>query len=84
MNSPSARTNRREEVADWIAAEIKRLGPGAKLPSMRAMMLKFSTSQRVIEAALSPFVAEGRLISRRGQGIVIASPAAPDADEAVE
>ena len=69
--------DRREDISAWIAAEIERLSPGDRLPTMREMMRRFGTAQRVIEAALAPHVASGRLVSRRGLGIVVTEPPEP-------
>lgn len=63
-----------DRLASWITAEIDRCGPGARLPTMRELMRRFRTSQRVVERALAPFIATGRLEVRRGLGIVIRDP----------
>ena len=75
--SNTAMPDRREDVSTWIAAELARLSPGDRLPTMREMMRRFGTAQRVIEAALAPHVKAGRLVSRRGLGIVVAEPPDP-------
>ena len=81
MSNPNRLSKRREEVAQWIGAEIVRLGPGAKLPTVRAIMKQFSTSQRVVQDALAPFISEGQVTSRRGAGIVVASKEEPKPDQ---
>lgn len=70
--------NPRDDIAAWIASEIDRLSPGDRLPTMREMMRRFGTAQRVIEAALAPHLAAGRLTSRRGLGIVVTEPPRPE------
>ena len=70
-------TGRREDISSWIAGEIDRLSPGDRLPTVREMMRRFGTAQRVIEAALAPHLQAGRLVSRRGLGIVVTEPPEP-------
>ncbi|POF28004.1 LacI family DNA-binding transcriptional regulator [Roseibium marinum] len=67
------------EIRAWLDTEIETRGPGARLPTVRQMMRRFSTAQRTIEAVLAPYLASGRLTSRRGAGIVIPLPPQPDA-----
>lgn len=62
----------------WLESELARLGPGDRLPTVRQMMRTFRTSQRNVQAALAPFVADGRLRVKRGAGIVVAAPAAAE------
>lgn len=81
MTKADRQGNRRDEVSQWIADEIERRGPGGKLPPVRTMMKQFSTAQRVIQSALAPFIAEGRLTARSGAGITIASEPDPEQDE---
>lgn len=59
----------------WITEQIAHLAPGDRLPTVRAIMARFGTAQRRVERALAPFVADGRLESRRGLGIVVAESA---------
>ena len=67
--------SRTEEISRHIAEEIARREPGERLPTVREMMKRFRTAQRTVEAALAPFIAEGRLQVRRGAGIVVTEPA---------
>lgn len=61
-------------VADWLAQALRRGQPGDRLPTVRDLMRRFGTAQRVVERALHAEVAAGRLIMRRGAGIIIAEP----------
>lgn len=63
-----------DRLKAWIQSEIDRCHPGERLPTVREMMRQFRTSQRMVERALAPFVAEGRLEVRRGLGIVVRDP----------
>ena len=66
----------RQDISDWIEAEIARLAPGDRLPTVRELMRQFRTAQRTVEAALAPYIAAGHLVARRGAGICVAEPAA--------
>lgn len=68
----------RPDIETWIAAEISRLTPGERLPTVRDMMRRFRTAQRTIEAALAPHIDTGRLTVRRGAGICVAEPRPPE------
>ena len=81
MKKADRQGQHREEISQWIAQEIERRGPGGRLPSVRSMMKQFSTAQRVIQAALAPYVEQGKITARRGAGIVIASEPEPASDE---
>lgn len=56
--------------------------PGERLPRIRDLMTEFKTSQRVVQRAIAPFVAAGRIEARPGAGLVIA--AAPAARKAYQ
>lgn len=71
---------RHDALADWLAAELDRLEPGERLPTMREIMRRFRTSQRKVEAALAPHVASGRVRAKRGAGLTVATPAAETDD----
>ncbi|WP_230592451.1 MocR-like pyridoxine biosynthesis transcription factor PdxR [Rhodococcoides fascians] len=58
------------QVADGIRAAIDRgeLGPGARLPSTRALSAEVGLARAVVEKAYEQLVAEGWLDARRGSG----------------
>lgn len=72
-----------DPLAAWLAQQLATRDPGEKLPTVREIMKMFGTAQRRVERALEPFIADGRLIVRRGRGIVVADPA-PAPPEEVE
>lgn len=65
-----------DAIRAWLDRTIATAEPGDRLPTMRAMMRRFSTAQRTVEEALRPYMESGRLSSRPGAGIVLADPAA--------
>lgn len=62
-------------IRAWIDKTVATAEPGDRLPTMRALMRKFSTAQRTVEEALRPYLESGQLRARRGAGIVVADPA---------
>jgi len=68
--------SRKKDIETWVAAEIARLSPGERLPTVREIMRRFRTAQRTVEAAIAPYIASGHLIARRGAGICVAEPLA--------
>ena len=59
------------EISAWLGDVIDRSEPGERLPTVRQIMRKFGTAQRTVETAFRPFLAEGRLRSRPGSGIIV-------------
>lgn len=70
-------SRRSEEISQWLAEQIAAREPGERLPTMREIMQRFGTAQRVVQAAIAPHVRAGRLQVRRGAGIVVSEPATP-------
>jgi DNA-binding LacI/PurR family transcriptional regulator len=62
------------KIRAWVDKTVETAEPGDRLPTMRAIMRRFSTAQRTVEEALRPYMESGRLTSRPGAGIVIADP----------
>ncbi|MBB4124408.1 GntR family transcriptional regulator [Martelella radicis] len=60
------------DIGRWVDNKIAEAEPGERLPTIRHLMREFGTAQRTVEAALRPFLDDGRLISRPGAGIVVA------------
>ncbi|MBN8941048.1 MAG: PLP-dependent aminotransferase family protein [Rhizobiales bacterium] len=62
-------------IAKRISGRI--LGPGAKLPSIRASAEAFGVSKSTVVDAYDRLAAEGLIEPRRGSGFYVAGPAAP-------
>ena len=68
----------RPRLGDQLAVALRdaisagRLTPGARLPSSRELATELRLSRGVVVAAYEQLVAEGRLLSRRGSGTVVA------------
>ena len=62
-------------IGRWLEDRIDRASPGERLPTVRHLMREFGTAQRTVEAALKPFLEDGRLVARPGAGIVVAGRA---------
>ncbi|GIF95901.1 MocR-like pyridoxine biosynthesis transcription factor PdxR [Catellatospora citrea] len=58
----------------------RRIPPGARLPSSRDLAADLGVSRGLVVSAYEQLVAEGRLVSRRGSGTVVAPEAAEVAD----
>jgi len=71
MGSDS-RTPRDAAVRQRLERLIAQGAPGARLPKVRDLMAEFGTSQRVVQRALAPLVAAGRIVARPGAGLRIA------------
>jgi DNA-binding transcriptional regulator YhcF (GntR family) len=68
-------------IRDRLSRLIARGEPGARLPRVRDLMAEFATSQRVVQRAVAPLIADGLIVARPGAGLRIAEavPAAtPD------
>lgn len=59
-------------IRDRLTRLIARGEPGARLPRVRDLMAEFATSQRVVQRAVAPFIAEGLIVARPGAGLRIA------------
>src|SRR5918994_576798 len=74
----------RPGLGDQLAVALReaisagRLAAGTRLPSSRDLAAELRLSRGVVVAAYEQLIAEGRLVSRRGSGTVVApSPAVP-------
>ncbi|UUP15935.1 hypothetical protein [Nitratireductor thuwali] len=67
---------RLDTLTRWLDERISQAEPGEHLPTVREMMRRFSTAQRMVERALKPHLAAGRLKARPGAGIVVCDPEA--------
>lgn len=64
-----------ERVAVELRALLRGLGPGARLPTVRALMREQRASPVTIQRAVTQLVREGRLVTRPGDGTFVAQPA---------
>ncbi len=62
-----------KEIESWIDDAIAKGSPGDRLPNAKALMKRFQVGQKVIQAAMQPYIEAGRLVSRRGLGTMIAA-----------
>lgn len=63
-----------DSLTEWLDRFIGAAGHGDRIPTIRHLKQRFSTSQRNIEKVLRPYFDSGRLVSRRGSGIVVQDP----------
>lgn len=66
-----SKTSREAAVRNRLEALIAEGHPGDRLPRVRDLMAAFGTSQRVVQRALEPLVADGRVVARPGAGLRI-------------
>lgn len=59
-------------IRDKVTRLVERGVPGERLPRVRDLMQEFQTSQRVVQRAIAPLVAAGKIRARPGAGLVIA------------
>ncbi len=64
------------------AVRAGRLGPGARLPSSRALAAELRCSRRLVAEAYGQLVAEGFLVARHGSGTRVAAGATAAAQRA--
>ncbi|WP_067461719.1 aminotransferase-like domain-containing protein [Actinomadura macra] len=67
-------------LADHLRAEVRRLGPGERLPSSRALVERHRVSPVTVSRALGLLAAEGLVVTRPGSGAFAADRPAPSAD----
>jgi DNA-binding transcriptional MocR family regulator len=60
------------KLVDSLRAEIRRLGPGDRLPSTRSLVETHGVSPVTVSRALAGLVSEGLIISRPGSGTFVA------------
>ncbi|MDQ7828067.1 MAG: GntR family transcriptional regulator [Armatimonadota bacterium] len=72
-----------QQVVEQIRELIHqgRLGPGAHLPSVRELALRFGVSQSTVREAIQILSALGLVDVRQGRGTVVASPTADGAGD---
>jgi DNA-binding transcriptional MocR family regulator len=68
--------NRRRLVVQALRAEAEKGAPGARLPSVRALMERLGASPVTIERALAELVREGLIVTKPGAGTFVAPRAA--------
>ncbi len=59
-------------LADALRAEARRLGPGERLPSSRALVERHRVSPVTVSRALALLAAEGLVVTRPGSGAFVA------------
>lgn len=64
-------------VTQLLLREIAAAGPGARLPSVRALMSRHRLSPVTVQRAVARLVAEGLVEARPGQGTFVAAAASP-------
>ncbi|MBK5255228.1 MAG: PLP-dependent aminotransferase family protein [Vicinamibacteria bacterium] len=69
-------------VQQTLRQEVRRLGPGAKLSSVRQLMSEHRVSPGTVRLAMARLTAEGLLDARPGQGTFVASRPGPEVVEA--
>ncbi|MBB4776746.1 PLP-dependent aminotransferase family protein [Actinomadura welshii] len=69
-------------VADALRAELRRLGPGERLPSSRALVERHRVSPVTVSRALGLLAAEGLIVTRPGSGAFAADRPAAAAEPA--
>lgn len=68
-----------EKLAGELRAEARRLAPGTRLPSTRAITGRYRVSPVTVSRAIALLVREGLIVSRPGTGTFVAPrPAGPD------
>ena len=65
-------------VQQALRQEVHRLGPGAKLSSVRLLMSRHRVSPVTVRRAMASLAAEGVLDARPGQGTFVAARPAPE------
>jgi DNA-binding transcriptional MocR family regulator len=66
-----------EKLAGELRAEVRRLAPGARLPSTRALTGRHRVSPVTVSRAIALLVREGLIVSRPGAGTFVAPRSAP-------
>ncbi|TDC71193.1 PLP-dependent aminotransferase family protein [Actinomadura sp. GC306] len=69
-------------LADALRAELRRLAPGDRLPSSRALVERHRVSPVTVSRALGLLAAEGLIVTRPGSGAFAAGRPAPAAEPA--
>lgn len=65
-------------IGEALEREVNALAPGARIPSVRALVTRFGASALTVHRAVAALVREGKLVTRPGDGTYVAQRAKPE------
>ncbi len=65
---------RYQEVYQYLSDQVRQLGEGEKLPSIRELMIRFHASQSTVDKAMNTLKQQGWLETQAGKGTFVTRP----------